>query len=114
MNLQSENFSDIKTRWQKFESLVKNSISWIDDASENSAKVRNEQSESKNMLRDCLFESEVMLRACDINPGLGIFGPSQVGKSYLVSAFASTSGESNSLVTRLGNKEYDFIKSINP
>lgn len=114
MYLQSENFSDLKSRWQKFESLVKNSISWIDDAAENSAKVRNEQSESKNMLRDCLFESEVMLRACDSNPGLGIFGSSQVGKSYLVSAFASSSGESNSLFTRLGNEQYDFIKSINP
>ncbi len=114
MDHMGKNFSDLKIRWQKFESLVKNSIAWIDDVAGNSSKVRNEQAESKNMLRDCLFEAGVMLKACDLNPGLGIFGSSQVGKSYLVSAFASSSEETNSLITRLGSGKYDFIKEINP
>jgi len=43
---------------------------------------------------------------------VGVYGPSQAGKSYLVSALARKRGER--LVASLGGKEIDFIEMINP
>lgn len=43
---------------------------------------------------------------------LGVFGPSQAGKSYLVSTLAGDA--SGRLLTRLGDREYDFLSEINP
>ena len=45
-------------------------------------------------------------------PSIGIFGPSQVGKSYLVSALATREGAP--LITRIDGRDVDFIKEINP
>lgn len=43
---------------------------------------------------------------------VGVFGPSQAGKSYLVSTLA---GDHNGkLLTRLGGREHDFLSEINP
>ena len=43
---------------------------------------------------------------------VGVFGPSQAGKSYLVSTLA---GDANGkLLTRLGGREHDFLSEINP
>ena len=43
---------------------------------------------------------------------VGVFGPSQAGKSYLVSTLAGDA--SGRLLTRLGGKEHDFLSEINP
>ena len=43
---------------------------------------------------------------------VGIFGPSQAGKSYLVSTLAGN--EERKLWTRLGDSTYDFLSEINP
>lgn len=43
---------------------------------------------------------------------VGIFGPSQAGKSYLVSTLAGN--EDRKLWTRLGDTTYDFLSEINP
>lgn len=43
---------------------------------------------------------------------LGVFGPSQAGKSYLVSSLAGDAG--GKLLTTLGGREHDFLSEINP
>ena len=43
---------------------------------------------------------------------VGIFGPSQAGKSYLVSTLAGN--EKRKLWTRQGDTTYDFLSEINP
>lgn len=43
---------------------------------------------------------------------VGVFGPSQAGKSYLISALARRGQER--LIARLGGREIDFIADINP
>lgn len=43
---------------------------------------------------------------------VGIFGPSQAGKSYLVSTLAGN--EDRKLWTKLGDSTYDFLSEINP
>lgn len=42
----------------------------------------------------------------------GVFGPSQAGKSYLISALARKEG--TPLMIRLGDQTKDFVKKINP
>jgi hypothetical protein len=44
--------------------------------------------------------------------GIGFFGLSQAGKSYLISALAAD--EKGQLLTRLGTQQLDFIKHVNP
>lgn len=43
---------------------------------------------------------------------VGVFGPSQSGKSYLISALAQDAD--GSLLTALGDESADFIQDINP
>lgn len=43
---------------------------------------------------------------------VGVFGPSQAGKSYLVSTLAGD--DNGALLTRLGGAEHDFLSEINP
>lgn len=43
---------------------------------------------------------------------VGVFGPSQSGKSYLISALAQDAD--GSLLTSLGNESADFLQDINP
>jgi hypothetical protein len=48
----------------------------------------------------------------DAKPVIAIFGGSQVGKSYLIKNLLSRKGQP--FVIRNKNKEYDFLKDINP
>jgi hypothetical protein len=44
--------------------------------------------------------------------GIGFFGLSQAGKSYLISALAAD--DKGQLLTQLGDQQLDFIKHVNP
>lgn len=78
----------------------------------NGELVRNEQ---ESLLKD-LRHARRILRKCEKAAGkkicAGVFGPSQAGKSYLISTLAK--GESNKLWARFGDKNLDFIQEINP
>lgn len=51
-------------------------------------------------------------RAASLPSAVGVFGPSQVGKSYLINALAK--GDRATLKVKLGNDSYDFLTDINP
>lgn len=74
--------------------------------------VRNER---EGLLRD-LRRAGRMLRTCSRSAArrmaAGVFGPSQAGKSYLISALAMD--ENNSLTAMFDREEIDFIRNINP
>lgn len=78
----------------------------------NGELVRNEQ---ESLLKD-LRHARRVLRKCEKaavkNICAGVFGPSQAGKSYLVSILAK--GESEKLWARFDDKKLDFIEEINP
>ncbi len=50
--------------------------------------------------------------AADRQMCAGVFGPSQAGKSYLISALAR--GEDGALLARFGDEVHDFLNKINP
>lgn len=55
---------------------------------------------------------EQMHRAASRPMGVAVFGPSQAGKSYLISALARK--ETDPLIACFGDRRADFIKEINP
>lgn len=78
----------------------------------NGALVRNEQ---EGLLKD-LRHARRALRICEKAAGrkmcAGVFGPSQAGKSYLISALAR--GANNELLAAFADESKDFLSEINP
>lgn len=63
-------------------------------------------------LRTSVVTAERLALAAQSKMAVGVFGPSQAGKSYLISALARSAD--GSLVTRMGDRDIDFIAKINP
>lgn len=78
----------------------------------NSELVRNEQEGLLKELRRAGRMFGRCARAADRKMCAGVFGPSQAGKSYLISALARDT-EGN-LQARFGAEMHDFISEINP
>lgn len=78
----------------------------------NGELVRNEQESLLKELRHARRTLRKCEKAAVKNICAGVFGPSQAGKSYLVSILAK--GESEKLWARFDDKKLDFIEEINP
>src|SRR3954468_22579819 len=64
------------------------------------------------ILRDLALRTRKLRRAWSRKQSLGLFGPSQAGKSFLVGALLSH--EMGSLKVMARDRECDFLKEINP
>lgn len=82
---------------------------WV---SRNTDLVRNEQSVLLKELRRAGRIFRRCARAAARKMCVGVFGPSQAGKSYLISALARD--ESGSLLARFGDATHDFVRELNP
>ena len=78
----------------------------------NAALVRNEQEGLLKELRRAGRIFRRCARAAGRKMCAGVFGPSQAGKSYLISALARDA--EGSLLARFGSGTHDFISEINP
>ena len=110
--MSTEELSDLSRLWERAEQNSQKAIKWINDASRVSPAVKSGQNRHLASLYDAIYQASVMRRIARNKPGIGLFGESQAGKSYLVSAMASN-GE-HRLITRLGQESYDFVQKINP
>jgi hypothetical protein len=81
-------------------------------ASENATLVRGELSGLQLELRRARRAFRQCSRAAGRKMCAGVFGPSQAGKSYLISALAR--GKTGGLTALFGGTKYDFISEINP
>lgn len=63
-------------------------------------------------LRTAVVEAERLKFAATSKMAVGVFGPSQAGKSYLISALARAAD--GTLMSSFGTKQEDFIAKINP
>jgi hypothetical protein len=63
-------------------------------------------------LRTSVVTADRLALAVQSKMAVGVFGPSQAGKSYLISALARSADDS--LLTRMGDRDVDFIAKINP
>jgi hypothetical protein len=89
-------------------SIIENSISWI----KSSLDGEKQKNAYRNIV-DCRRKLNKKKFALEGNPAAAMYGESQAGKSYLVSALLSESGKPFMVLDGLGN-EFDFKNQINP
>ncbi|MFB9984759.1 virulence factor SrfC family protein [Mesorhizobium kowhaii] len=88
-------------------------LAWV-GAAANAERVGSTRSAAEQQLRKSIVATRKAMLAIDRPMCVGVFGPSQAGKSYLVSVLARNGGAP--LMARLGDlgREVDFIREINP
>jgi hypothetical protein len=88
-------------------SKLTESVKWVEE---------NLKYEEKNALllklKNALNTFRKVHNSIDSKPVIAVFGGSQVGKSYLIKNLLSKKGQP--FVIKNNNKEYDFLKDINP
>lgn len=89
-------------------SIIENSITWIKNSLDG-----EKQKNSYRIIVDCRRKLKRKKFALEGNPAAAMYGESQAGKSYLVSALLSTTGKPFMVLDGLGN-EFDFKNQINP
>lgn len=93
--------------------LGQQSLAWIIEPA-NAERVGAARKIAEQQLRKLVVASRKILNAVDRPMCVGVFGPSQAGKSYLVSVLARK--QDTPLMARFGDhgSEIDFIREINP
>ncbi|WP_371344799.1 virulence factor SrfC family protein [Ancylobacter sp. IITR112] len=101
------------TQCRQLLEATRKSLAWINDPG-NEATVGLERKAIDKRLRRLITETAKLDRSIEKPMCVGIFGPSQAGKSYLVSVLASGSGRS--LQARFAGlpSPLDFLQDINP
>lgn len=87
-------------------------VAWLKSAAEQSPTVAQQAPSLVGELQKVRNQSRKLARAARRRMCVGVFGPSQAGKSYLVSILASRDGRP--LQARFADKTYDFLREINP
>ena len=85
---------------------------WIDELRTQSVSVANQSDSLVEAARRARLAARRLANAATRNNCVGVFGPSQAGKSYLVSALARPPG--GQLAILFGTERKDFLREINP
>lgn len=104
--------SRLEDLWGQVNSNSKKARKWVEGLAKINSKVKAAEKSLTYEACKAIYEAEKMSRIFENRPGIGLFGESQAGKSYLVSAMASD--DSNSLMVKLGDERIDFVQKINP
>ena len=100
---------------QACEALAKTAgdgIAWIRDVSAAVPSIGQQAGSLVGELQKVRNQGRKLARAARRKMCVGVFGPSQAGKSYLVSILASREGRP--LKARFDGTVYDFLREINP
>jgi hypothetical protein len=87
-------------------------LDWNDKASSASHRVHLDHSDNTHSFLRSRLAARKLKGSSVRAPCVGVFGPSQAGKSYLVSALSK--GSQSSLKVKLGSEYVDFLQKINP
>ncbi len=99
----------IAAKAKKSTSLLKSALEWVVHSDD--AEVAGNQRLLKE-LKTAIYQTQNLQNAASAKMCVGVYGPSQAGKSYLVSALARRPG--TRMLARMGECEVDFIETINP
>ena len=92
---------------------IQEALAWIADP-RNDVRVAQERSFLERSLRSHAYQSRRLARSVERPMCVGVFGPSQAGKSYLVSVLAREGETLTALFDDRERPEIDFISEINP
>ena len=87
-------------------------LDWVAEVAQNSEEVAAKAQALNRDLYRARNLARSLGRVSTTPMGIGFFGLSQAGKSYLISALAADS--KGQLLTQFGSHQLDFIKHINP
>ena len=87
-------------------------IQWNNTAASSNHRVFVDQQDNYQFLLRARLQARKLKASSMRPPCVGVFGPSQAGKSYLVSALSRP--ETGSLTVQFGSESVDFLQSINP
>jgi hypothetical protein len=88
-------------------------LAWVADP-KNEPRIGHERTFFERMLRSEAYQAARLAKSVDRPMCIGVFGPSQAGKSYLVSVLARKGETLMALFDDKARPEIDFIKEINP
>jgi len=93
--------------------MAQKSLAWISDAA-NAERVGSSRKIAEQQIKKSVIAARKAAAAVDRPMCVGVFGPSQAGKSYLVSVLARD--KEAPLMARFGDlgRDVDFIREINP
>ena len=87
-------------------------VNWLKGAAEQSPTVAQQAPSLISELQKVRNQSRKLARAARRRMCVGVFGPSQAGKSYLVSILASRNA--HPLQARFADNTYVFLREITP
>ncbi len=88
-------------------------LKWLADG-KNEARVGSDRPGLERALRSYAYQARRLARSVDRPMCVGVFGPSQAGKSYLVSVLARKGDALTAVFDDPQQPEIDFITKINP
>lgn len=91
---------------------VSQAMAWIDENRQHSPRLHMEADRLLLKLRRQRYKAHHLGISASHNPGIGLYGQSQAGKSHLLSALVA--GDNGRLETLLGNHILDYASHINP
>lgn len=102
----------LRERAQTAADVARDAVDWFADP-RNAAKVGGERGALSREFKRHGTSARRLAAAVDRPMCVGVYGPSQAGKSYLVSVLARP-GNGSALEAVLGDERYNFIAEINP
>lgn len=109
----SENQQALADQCSGFADLTTKALAWVEDP-ENAELVGAESKSLVQMMRRNARRARRLARAARSRMSVSVFGPSQAGKSFLVSVLARP--ETGPLIAEFGGDDHtlDYIREINP
>ena len=102
--MEKSNKQDVKLKALNSYKTLGAALEWVNSSKE--SDVTGNQRLIKN-LRTGIYQVRRLANAAEAKMCIGVYGPSQSGKSYLVSALARKNTQR--LTAIIGNSEVDFI-----
>lgn len=102
----------LSSQLQEMVDGIDQAIHWVEENRAQSPRLHMEADRLKLKLRRQRDKAKNLSISASCNPGIGLYGHSQAGKSYLLNALAA--GENGRLETLLGDRILDHFSHINP
>src|SRR5471030_187883 len=110
--MNSINIEPLTGQFSTISDGIDQAIAWIDENRKHSPRLQMEADRLSLKLLRQRYKSRNLGISSSCNPGIGLYGQFQSGKSHLLNALVA--GDNGRLETLLGNQILDYFSHINP